>query len=199
MLLLGDSAWSVRQLVTALGAALVFVVPAGLSAARHRVLLDVSLGFAAGVMLAASYFSLLAPAIVEAQSSGAYGEQGQFAFLPVSIGVLAGGAFVYLSDLLLPHQQTDTVAVALLQHQHAQQTQQQLEQDASDGGDGSSAAANQGVRNRKGAGKATRDASTAQQSKQGALLANGDARSGERALMALAARSQWSRGAAGVG
>jgi zinc transporter ZupT len=40
----------------------------------QRKLLDASLGFSAGVMLAASYWSLLAPAIEMAEESGDYGE-----------------------------------------------------------------------------------------------------------------------------
>lgn len=50
-------------------------------------------------MLAASYWSLLAPAIEMAEESGLY---GVFTFLPISLGFAAGAAFVYLADLLLP-------------------------------------------------------------------------------------------------
>ena len=57
--------------VTALGASLVFV------AAPSRAFLDAALGFAAGVMLAASYWSLLAPALDEAAASRLYGEVGR--------------------------------------------------------------------------------------------------------------------------
>ena len=56
-------------------------------------MLDGSLGFAAGVMLAASYWSLLAPAIDMAAESPTYGEQ--FAFIPVAIGFFLGAVFVY--------------------------------------------------------------------------------------------------------
>ena len=110
------------RFVTAAGAGLVFFVPSDLSARRHRLLLDSSLGFAAGVMLAASYFSLLAPAIEFAQTSGQYGETGTWSFVPASIGVLLGGMFVYLSERLLPHSETDTVAMltdAAKQHKAA--------------------------------------------------------------------------------
>ena len=55
----------------------------------------VSLGFAAGVMLAASYWSLLEPALEMAAGMGTYGDRGQWAFLPVSIGVFLGAGFVY--------------------------------------------------------------------------------------------------------
>lgn len=42
-------------------------------------------GFAGGVMIAASYWSLLAPAIESAAESGLYGGDGQWAFIPVSV------------------------------------------------------------------------------------------------------------------
>lgn len=51
------------------------------------------------VMLAASYWSLLAPAIEMAEASGEY---GSFAFLPVAVGFTLGAAFVYLADLAMP-------------------------------------------------------------------------------------------------
>jgi ZIP family zinc transporter len=78
--------------VTALGAAVVFVFKT-----VNRKLLDGMLGFAAGVMIAASYWSLLAPAIAMAE------EQGGIAWLPATGGFLLGGAFLYLVDKLLPH------------------------------------------------------------------------------------------------
>ncbi|KAL2764716.1 zinc transporter ZIP11 isoform 2 [Daubentonia madagascariensis] len=81
--------------MTAAGAALVFVFSSG-----QRRILDGSLGFAAGVMLAASYWSLLAPAVEMATSSGSF---GAFAFFPVAVGFTLGAAFVYLADLLMPH------------------------------------------------------------------------------------------------
>lgn len=52
-------------------------------------------------MTAASYWSLLAPAIEMAEKSGTYGENGAFA--PVAIGFILGGGFVLLSDICLPH------------------------------------------------------------------------------------------------
>lgn len=79
--------------MTALGAGIVFL-------ARHpsRRLLDAMLGFAAGVMIAASYFSLLAPAIAFAE------EEGEIAsWIPAVVGFLAGGLFLRLLDSLLPH------------------------------------------------------------------------------------------------
>ena len=53
--------------------------------------------------MAASYWSLLAPALEMAEQSGTYGEDGWLAFLPVSIGFVAGAGFVYSSDWLLPY------------------------------------------------------------------------------------------------
>ncbi|XP_064628555.1 zinc transporter ZIP11-like [Lineus longissimus] len=83
--------------LTALGAALVFVFKRG-----RRKILDGSLGFAAGVMTAASYWSLLAPAIEMAENSGSYGSNGEWAFVPVAIGFAVGAAFVYAADILMP-------------------------------------------------------------------------------------------------
>ncbi|XP_062270374.1 zinc transporter ZIP11-like isoform X2 [Platichthys flesus] len=80
--------------LTAAGAALVFVF-----SSRQKRILDGSLGFAAGVMLAASYWSLLAPAISMAEDSGKY---GSFAFVPVAVGFTLGAAFVFFADLAMP-------------------------------------------------------------------------------------------------
>nr|XP_056719036.1 zinc transporter ZIP11 [Euleptes europaea] len=80
--------------LTAAGSALVFIFSSG-----QRRVLDGSLGFAAGVMLAASYWSLLAPAIELAEDSGKF---GAFAFFPVVVGFTLGAAFVYFADFLLP-------------------------------------------------------------------------------------------------
>jgi ZIP family zinc transporter len=78
--------------LTALGAAMVF-----LFRELNRRLLNTMLGFAAGVMIAASYWSLLAPAIEMAR------EGGGLPWLPAVIGFLAGGAFLLLVDHILPH------------------------------------------------------------------------------------------------
>ncbi|OCT58231.1 zinc transporter ZIP11 isoform X1 [Xenopus laevis] len=80
--------------MTAAGSALVFIFSSG-----QRQILDGSLGFAAGVMLAASYWSLLAPAIEMAENSNQY---GSFAFVPAAVGFSVGAGFVYLADQLLP-------------------------------------------------------------------------------------------------
>ncbi|MCB1184157.1 ZIP family metal transporter [bacterium] len=78
--------------VTALGAAVVYVFNT-----VNRKLLDAMLGFAAGIMIAASFWSLLNPAIAMAEA------QGQNAVLAAVVGFLAGGAFLYLVDKSLPH------------------------------------------------------------------------------------------------
>eukprot|EP00729_Bicosta_minor_P015495 gene15495-4426_t len=83
--------------VTAAGSAVVFI------ANTDRKLLDASLGFSAGVMLAASYWSLLAPAIEMAEESGSYGADGEWAFVPVAIGFALGALFVYGADVALPY------------------------------------------------------------------------------------------------
>jgi len=51
-------------------------------------------------MLAASYWSLLAPAIEMAEDSGRYGD---LVFVPVSIGFIAGALFVAGADAFLPY------------------------------------------------------------------------------------------------
>jgi ZIP family zinc transporter len=78
--------------VTALGAAAVFT-----TREISRKLLDVMLGFAGGVMIAASFWSLLAPAI-EMSEGGLLP-----AWLPAVSGFLLGGLFLRLVDRVLPH------------------------------------------------------------------------------------------------
>ena len=78
--------------VTALGASLVFFFKT-----INKNILNGMLGFAAGVMIAASFWSLLAPSIEMAE------ELGQIAFLTAASGFLLGGGFLFLADKLLPH------------------------------------------------------------------------------------------------
>lgn len=78
--------------VTAAGAALVFVIRS-----VNARLMDAMLGFAAGVMIAASFWSLLAPGIQMAE------EMGHTPWLTAVIGFLGGGLFMRLTDRLLPH------------------------------------------------------------------------------------------------
>ena len=49
-----------------------------------------SLGFAGGVMLAASYWSLLEPALEMAASMETYGKDGEWSFIPVAVGFFLG-------------------------------------------------------------------------------------------------------------
>jgi ZIP family zinc transporter len=78
--------------LTALGAGLVFFFKS-----INRKVLDGMLGFAAGVMIAASYWSLLAPAIEMA-------EEGNLpAWVPATVGFLLGGFFLWIIDKILPH------------------------------------------------------------------------------------------------
>ena len=78
--------------VTALGAALVFFFKT-----IRKGVLDSMLGFAAGIMIAASFWSLLAPALKLA------GELGQSPVLLVSLGFMSGGGFLLGIDRLIPH------------------------------------------------------------------------------------------------
>ena len=78
--------------VTALGAGLVFFFKT-----IQKTVLNAMLGFAAGVMIAASFWSLLAPAIEMAEAAG------QRAWLIAAVGFLGGGAFLWLVDITLPH------------------------------------------------------------------------------------------------
>lgn len=87
-LIAGTFTW----LVTALGAAMVFT-------AREfpKSFMDALLGFAAGVMIAASFWSLLSPAIEMSEGLGIPG------WIPAAVGFLLGGLFLRLADLFLPH------------------------------------------------------------------------------------------------
>ncbi|WRS28918.1 ZIP family metal transporter [Oscillospiraceae bacterium MB08-C2-2] len=78
--------------VTALGAALVFFFKQLNKRVTH-----VMLGFAAGVMIAASFWSLLAPAIEMSEG------MGRFSFVPALVGFLLGGVFLWGVDKVVPH------------------------------------------------------------------------------------------------
>lgn len=79
--------------MTAFGAAFVFFFRQRTSPALHQVLL----GFAAGVMIAASMWSLLIPAIEQAEAAGG------ISWLPAAGGSALGIAFLMAMDALLPH------------------------------------------------------------------------------------------------
>ena len=81
-------------LVTAMGAAGVFFIKD-----VRKGFMDTLLGFTAGVMLAASFWSLLNPAIEMAQLTWSH----QWAWVPVAIGFLGGAIFLFSLDQLLPH------------------------------------------------------------------------------------------------
>ncbi|HUT13667.1 MAG TPA: ZIP family metal transporter [Thermoguttaceae bacterium] len=74
--------------VTAAGASLVFF-----ARRLHQGVMDGMLGLAAGVMIAASFWSLLAPAI----------ERSGGDWKPAAVGFMAGGIFLYILDKILPH------------------------------------------------------------------------------------------------
>lgn len=78
--------------VTALGASLVFPFKN-----VSRKVFNGMLGFSAGVMIAASFWSLLAPGISLAE------ELGMISWVPAVIGFLSGGLFLLLVDRYLPH------------------------------------------------------------------------------------------------
>lgn len=78
--------------VTALGAALIFFFKT-----MSRAWLDGMLGFTGGVMVAASYWSLLAPSIEMSAS------MGMPSWLPPAVGFLCGAVFIYVLDKFVPH------------------------------------------------------------------------------------------------
>lgn len=75
-------------LVTAAGASFVFLFKK-----LNRTVLDVALGFTGGVMVAASFWSLLAPAIDESGGS----------WVPAAVGFLLGAFFIFGLDKVIPH------------------------------------------------------------------------------------------------
>ncbi len=83
--------------LTALGAAMVFFF-----VTIKKRTLDGMLGFAAGVMIAASFWSLLSPAIDLAE------RLGQNAVMTATAGFLTGGLFLFLVDKFLPHLHLDS-------------------------------------------------------------------------------------------
>jgi len=78
--------------ITALGAAMVFFFKE-----IKRDVLNAMLGFASGVMIAASFWSLLAPAIELSEEMNIAG------WIPAVIGFLGGGLFLWIIDKTLPH------------------------------------------------------------------------------------------------
>lgn len=78
---------------TAIGASTVFFVRE-----VNQKFLDIMSGFAAGVMIAASFWSLLAPAIDYAEKT-----YGIWSWVPAAIGFLTGGFFLRATDYIVPH------------------------------------------------------------------------------------------------
>ena len=78
--------------MTALGASAVFFFKT-----VNRKILDTMLGFAGGVMIAASYWSLLQPAIEMSESMGVP------SWLPPAVGFMLGGVVLFIMDKILPH------------------------------------------------------------------------------------------------
>lgn len=82
--------------ITALGASVVFFFKG-----VHRKLLDSMMGFAAGVMIAASFWSLLRPAIEMAEKDDVA------SWIPTATGFMLGGLFIWGMDKILPHLHID--------------------------------------------------------------------------------------------
>lgn len=80
-------------LATSLGSGIVFFFKKELNGKLNTLFL----GFASGVMIAASIWSLLVPSIEQASNYGSY------SFIPAAIGFLIGGLFLVLIDKLVPH------------------------------------------------------------------------------------------------
>lgn len=80
-------------LVTAAGAATVLFFKR-----LNRLWLDIMLGFTGGVMIAASFWSLLAPAIEMSAKS-----HPGWTWMPAAVGFLCGSLFIYFLDKLVPH------------------------------------------------------------------------------------------------
>lgn len=78
--------------LTALGSSTVFFFKS-----INRKILDGMLGFAAGVMIAASFWSLLSPAIEMAEQNGTP------PWVAAAVGFMLGGGFLWLVDQILPH------------------------------------------------------------------------------------------------
>lgn len=83
---------------TTLGAACVFFVKKQLNEGIQKALL----GFASGVMIAASVWSLIIPAIDMSE------DKGKFAFIPAALGIATGMAFLLIMDKLIPHIHLDS-------------------------------------------------------------------------------------------
>ncbi|MBQ8507488.1 MAG: ZIP family metal transporter [Clostridia bacterium] len=88
----------IPMLGTTLGASMVFFLKDGMKPRLQKALL----GFASGVMIAASVWSLLIPALEMSEASGG------IAWLPATVGFLAGMGFLLLLDTFVPHMHMDS-------------------------------------------------------------------------------------------
>lgn len=100
---MNDTLWtilgfSVIFVMTTLGAAVVFLFKKDISPKVNTVFL----GFASGIMIAASVWSLLIPSIEGAS------DWGVWSFVPAVVGLLAGGLFLVLLDKVVPHMHSGT-------------------------------------------------------------------------------------------
>jgi len=84
--------------LTALGAALVFLFNSS-----NRKALDMSLGFTGGVMIAASFWSLLSPAIAYVEMQNEMGISDSPSWLAPAIGFFLGASFLFVLDKIIPH------------------------------------------------------------------------------------------------
>ena len=85
-------------ILTAIGASLVFFFKS-----TNRKFLDAALGFTGGVMIAASFWSLLSPAIDAVEVQNQLGISSLPSFLPPAIGFFLGAIFMYFLDKSIPH------------------------------------------------------------------------------------------------
>ena len=85
-------------IITAIGAGLVFFINSS-----NRKVLDISLGFTGGVMIAASFWSLLAPAIEYAEMQKELGLSNLPSWLAPTIGFFFGALFFFILDKIIPH------------------------------------------------------------------------------------------------
>ena len=84
--------------ITAIGSGLVFFFNSS-----HRKALDISLGFTGGVMIAASFWSLLAPAIEYVEMQKELGLTSMPSWLAPTIGFFLGSLFLFGLDKIIPH------------------------------------------------------------------------------------------------
>lgn len=85
--------FTVIFVATTLGSSLVFFFKNDISDKLNTIFL----GFAAGIMIAASIWSLLIPSLQQSSDMGKWG------FIPAAVGLMVGGLFIVLLDKVVPH------------------------------------------------------------------------------------------------